>query len=285
MLVPFLIMLREGLEAALIVGIIASYLRQTGRGAWMPAVWIGIFLAAALALLLGAGLQFASAEFPQRQQELFEAAVGLVAVGVLTWMVFWMRRAAQGMRQQLTGALDDAFASGRRHTYALIGMVFLAVAREGLESIFFLMAVFQQSSDADAPLGALLGILFSVIAGLAFYRGSLRLNLRHFFRFTGLFILLVAAGLFAGSVRALHEAGLWNHAQQVVFDLSGWLPLDTPVGSVFAGVFGYQPAPTVSEAIAYLAYLVIALAAFFWPRQATSPTTRPAEPAKGQLGQ
>nr|WP_297457763.1 iron uptake transporter permease EfeU [uncultured Halomonas sp.] len=285
MLVPFLIMLREGLEAALIVGIIASYLRQTGRGAWMPAVWIGIFLATALALLLGAGLQFASAEFPQRQQELFEAAVGLVAVGVLTWMVLWMRRAAQGMRQQLTGALDDAFASGRHHTYALIGMVFLAVAREGLESVFFLMAVFQQSSNADAPLGALLGVVFSVIAGLAFYRGSLRLNLRHFFRFTGLFILLVAAGLFAGSVRALHEAGLWNHAQQVVFDLSGWLPLDTPVGSVFAGVFGYQPAPTTSEAVAYLAYLVITLAAFFWPRQEARHTTRPAEAAKGQLGQ
>ncbi|WP_110598419.1 iron uptake transporter permease EfeU [Salinicola lusitanus] len=258
MLVPFLIMLREGLEAALVVGIIASYLRQTGRGAWMPAVWIGIFLAAALALFVGAGLQFASAEFPQRQQELFEALVGFLAVGVLTWMVMWMRRAASGMRRELTRSLDRAFGSGRRHTYALIGMVFLAVAREGLESIFFLLAVFQQSSSSAAPLGALLGLVVAAVAGLALYRGSLKLPLAHFFRLTGLFILLVAAGLFAGSVRALHEAGLWNHAQDVVFDLSDRLPLDTPLGSLFSGIFGYQPAPTVSEVVAYIGYLAVA---------------------------
>ncbi len=276
MLVPFLIMLREGLEAALIVGIIASYLKQTGRGAWMPAVWIGILLAAALSLCVGAGLQFASAEFPQRQQELFEALVGFIAVGVLTWMVFWMRRAARGMRAELTGALDSAFASGRSHTYALIGMVFLAVAREGLESIFFLLAVFQQSSTGSAPLGALLGVACSFAVGLAFYRGSLRLDLRHFFRLTGLFILLVAAGLTAGSVRALHEAGLWNHAQQVVFDLSGTLPLDSPLGAVFAGVLGYQPAPTLSELIVYLAYLAMTLIIFFRPR----PVARPAPAAE-----
>ncbi|MCE3027321.1 iron uptake transporter permease EfeU [Salinicola sp. DM10] len=258
MLIPFLIMLREGLEAALVVGIIATYLHQTRRQAWMPAVWIGIFLAVALALLVGAGLQFASAEFPQRQQEFFEAVVGLLAVGMLTWMVLWMRRAAAGMKRELTSALDQAFRGGS-HTWALIGMVFLAVAREGLESIFFLLAVFQQSTSSAAPLGALLGIAVAVIAGLAIYRGSLRLPLGHFFRVTGVFILLVAAGLLAGSVRALHEAGLWNHAQQVVFDLSNVLPLDTPLGSLFAGIFGYQPAPTLSEVVVYLGYLLIAL--------------------------
>ena len=271
MLVPFLIMLREGLEAALIVGIIATYLRQTGRAAWMPLVWIGIFLAVSLALLAGAGLQFVSAEFPQRQQELFEALVGFVAVAMLTWMVFWMRRAAQGLRGELTGALDQAFAHGRQHTWALIGMVFLAVAREGLESIFFLLAVFQQSQSHGAPLGALLGVLCAALVGWAFYRGSLRLNLKHFFRLTGLFILLVAAGLFAGSVRALHEAGLWNHAQAVVFDLSNWLPLDTALGSLFAGIFGYYPTPSVSELVAYLGYLALALCGFFWPRGQALP--------------
>lgn len=275
MLVPFLIMLREGLEAALIVGIIASYLRQTGRGAWMPAVWIGVFLAVALALSVGAGLQFASAEFPQRQQELFEALVGLIAVGVLTWMVFWMRRAAHSVRRSLTGALEDAFESGHRQTLALIGMVFLAVAREGLESVFFLLAVFQQSTDQAAPLGALLGILAALLVGLALYRGSLRLNLAHFFRLTGFFILLVAAGLLAGSVRALHEAGVWNHAQQVLFNLGDRLPLDSPLGAVFAGVLGYQPAPTVSEAVVYVSYLLATLLLFFRPaRTARSAVPR-----------
>ncbi|WP_110649567.1 iron uptake transporter permease EfeU [Salinicola peritrichatus] len=257
MLIPFLIMLREGLEAALMIGIIASYLHQTGRQAWMPAVWIGIFLAAALALFVGAGLQFASAEFPQRQQELFEAIVGFLAVGMLTWMVLWMRRAAGSMKRELTAALDRTFGSDRRHTWALIGMVFLAVAREGLESIFFLLAIFQQSVNAQAPLGALLGLGVAVGAGLALYRSSLRLPLGHFFRVTGLLVLLVAAGLFAGSVRALHEAGLWNHAQQVVFDLNDVLPLDTVLGSLFAGIFGYQPAPTLSEVAAYAGYLAV----------------------------
>ncbi len=265
MLVPFLIMLREGLEAALIVGIIASYLRQTGRVAWMPVIWTGIFLAVTLALLGGAALQFVSAEFPQRQQEMFEAAVGLIAVGVLTWMVFWMRRASQSLRSELTGALDQAFQAGQGQTWALIGMVFLAVAREGLESVFFLLAVFQQGRGTGAPLGALLGVLCSVLAGWAFYRGSLRLNLKHFFRGTGLFILLVAAGLLSGAVRALHEAGLWNHAQHIVFDLSDWLPLDTALGSLFAGIFGYHPTPSVSEVVAYLGFLLITLIFFFRP--------------------
>ncbi|WP_269687100.1 MULTISPECIES: iron uptake transporter permease EfeU [Halopseudomonas] len=274
MLVPFLIMLREGLEAALIVGIIASYLRQTGRAAWMPVIWTGIFLAVTLALLGGAALQLVSAEFPQRQQEMFEAAVGLIAVGVLTWMVFWMRRASQGLRSELTGALDQAFQGGQGQTWALIGMVFLAVAREGLESVFFLLAVFQQGRGTGAPLGALLGVLCSVLAGWTLYRGSLRLNLRHFFRGTGLFILLVAAGLFSGAVRALHEAGLWNYGQRNVFDLSEWLPLDTPLGSLFAGIFGYQPAPSASEVVAYLGFLLITL--FFFFRPGTAQLARPA---------
>ncbi|GHB24054.1 iron uptake transporter permease EfeU [Salinicola rhizosphaerae] len=280
MLIPFLIMLREGLEAALVVGIIASYLHQSGRQAWIPAIWIGIFLAGALALFVGAGLQFASAEFPQRQQELFEAVVGLLAVGVLTWMVLWMRRAASGMRAELNDAVERAFHSGRRHTYALIGMVFLAVAREGLESIFFLLAVFQQSQSAHAPLGALLGLAVAVAVGIALYRGSLKLPLAHFFRATGLFILLVAAGLLAGSVRALHEAGIWNHAQQIVFDVSDRLPLDSTLGSLFSGIFGYQPAPTVSEVVCYLGYLAFA----YWllrPRALSRPSAaaRAASPA------
>ncbi|SPJ32061.1 iron uptake transporter permease EfeU [Kushneria phyllosphaerae] len=274
MLIPFLIMLREGLEAALVVGIIASYLRQTGRQAWMPAVWIGVFLAAGVSLLAGAGLQFASAEFPQRQQELFEAVVGFLAVGMLTWMVMWMRRAAANMKRELTVALDQAFDRHRQHGWALIGMVFLAVAREGLESIFFLLAIFQQSQGALAPLGALLGIASAALIGLALYRGSLRLPLGHFFRLTGLFIVLVAAGLFAGSVRALHEAGVWNHAQQVVFDLNHVLPLDTPLGSLLAGLLGYQPAPTLSDVVAWLGYLLFTTCLLLTRRAAGSAAAR-----------
>ena len=263
MLVPFLIMLREGIEAALIVGIIASYLKQTGRGQWMPAVWIGVFLAAALSLLVGGGLELMSAEFPQKQQELFEGIVGLVAVGILSSMVFWMRKVARSIKHSLHSSLDHALAGSKHQVTALIAMVFFAVAREGLETVFFLLAVFQQSEGPGAPIGALLGLILAIGVGFAIYSGSMRLNLGLFFRWTGLFILVVAAGILANSVQALHEAGLWNHWQDVVFDISAHLPMDGPLGSVLAGMFGYQDAPTVSVLGAYLIYLVVTLAMFF----------------------
>ncbi|WP_062382091.1 iron uptake transporter permease EfeU [Pseudomonas abietaniphila] len=277
MLVPFLIMLREGIEAALIVGIIASYLRQTGRGEWMPAVWIGVFLAAALALFVGGGLEMVSAEFPQKQQELFEGLVGLLAVIILSSMVFWMRKVARSIKHELHESLDAALAGSKNQTYALIGMVFFAVAREGLETVFFLLAIFQQSEGASAPIGALLGLIIAVGIGFAIYKGSMRLNLGRFFRWTGLFILVVAAGILANSVQALHEAGLWNHFQTVVFDISAILPMDGPTGSVLAGMFGYQDAPTVSVLTVYVAYLIFALVLFFLPQpRVVSLPTRPA---------
>jgi high-affinity iron transporter len=275
MLVPFLIMLREGIEAALIVGIIASYLKQTGRGQWMPAVWIGVFLAAALALLVGGGLELMSAEFPQKQQELFEGIVGLVAVGILSSMVFWMRKVARSIKHSLHVSLDHALAGSKHQVTALIAMVFFAVAREGLETVFFLLAVFQQSEGPAAPIGALLGLILAILI----YTGSMRLNLGAFFRWTGLFILVVAAGILSNSVQALHEAGVWNHLQTVLFDFSATLPMDGPLGSVLAGMFGYQDAPTVSTLGAYLIYLVVALVMFFLPaaaptKQATSVSSQ-----------
>ncbi len=265
MLAPFLIMLREGLEAALIVGIIAGYLRQTGRAQWLPAVWIGIFLAVALSLFVGAGIQLFSAGFPQKAQELFEAVIGLLAVAVLVGMVFWMRRVARSIKSELHASVDHALAEQGGAAWALIGMVFLAAAREGLESVFFLLAIFQQSPTAAAPIGALLGVLVAVAAGWAIYAGSLRLNLRRFFRWTGIFILFVAAGLLAGSVKALHEAGLWNGLQQVVFDLTHVLPESSPLGTVLSGLLGYREAPTLGEVIAYVVFLVMTLILFLRP--------------------
>ncbi|MFQ0815226.1 iron transporter [Brucella anthropi] len=265
MLVPFLIMFREGVEAALIVGIIASYLHQTGRSAWMPVVWIGILLALAMSLAVGAILQLLSAEFPQKAQELFEAIIGLIAVFVLTSMVFWMRKAARSIKAELHHSIDAAFQTPTHKGFGLILMVFFAVAREGLESVFFLLAAFQQSEGAAAPLGALLGVLLAAAVGYGIYKGGLKLNLRRFFRWTGVFILVIAAGILANSVMALHEAGLWNHFQAVVFDTSDILPLDSTLGSVLAGIFGYIATPTVSEVVAYVGFLVPALILFLMP--------------------
>jgi high-affinity iron transporter len=264
MLVPFLIMFREGVEAALIVGIIASYLTQSGRSQWMPVVWIGIFLAIALSLAVGAGLQFVRAEFPQKMQELFEAVIGIVAVCVLTSMVFWMRKAARSIKAELHHSVDAALAS-HGSGFGLAAMAFLAVVREGLESVFFLLATFQQSDTALAPLGALLGTLLAAAVGYGIYIGGLKLDLRRFFRWTSMFILVVAAGILANAVKALHEAGLWNHFQQVVFDFSDRLPLDSPLGSALGGIFGYIDAPTVSELVAYLVYLAAAIIFYLSP--------------------
>lgn len=272
MLAPFLIMLREGLEAALIVGIIASYLRQTGRRQWLPAIWLGVLLAVAMSLFAGAALQLVSASFPQKAQELFEAVIGLIAVTVLVGMVFWMRRAARSIKAELQASVDQALErQGGAGTWALIGMVFLAVAREGLESVFFLLAIFQQSTGAAAPVGALLGVLVAIAAGWAIYAGALRLDLRRFFRWTGVFILLVAGGLLSGSVKALHEAGLWNGLQERVYDLGAVLPESSPLGTVLSGILGYREAPTLGEALAWGIFLAVTLVLFLRPQSGNAP--------------
>lgn len=270
MLAPFLIMLREGLEAGLIVGIIAGYLRQTGGSRWLPAIWVGVFLAIAMSLLVGSALQFVSAEFPQKAQELFEAVVGLVAVAVLTSMVFWMRRAGRTIGAELRHSVDAALKSSRGTAWALIGMAFFAVAREGLESVFFLLAMFQQNAGPAAPLGALAGVAGAALLSFAFYHGGIRIDLRRFFRWTGVFILVIAAGLLASALRNLHEAGLWNLLQTRVYDLSQVLPVSSLTGAILSGVFNYQEAPALGEVIAYLAFLITALVLFLWP-DATEP--------------
>jgi high-affinity iron transporter len=263
MFVPFLIMLREGLEAALIVGIIASYLRQSGQQRWMPAVWLGVILAMLLSLGCGLLIEVTHNEFPQKQQELFEALVGVIAVGVLTSMVFWMKQAARSIKAHLHDAIDEALNKGRRQAWTLVAMVFFAVAREGLESVFFLFAAFQQQNLADgAALGALLGLGVAVALGVGIYQGGIRLDLRRFFRWTGVFILFVAAGLLAGAVKSLHEAGLWNQLQTVVFDWSHILPADAPLGVLLAGLFGYNDMPTASEVIVWCVFIVPSLLLF-----------------------
>jgi high-affinity iron transporter len=263
LLVAFLIMLREGIEAALIVGIIASYLKKTGRQDALPAVWFGVVFALLLCTALGIALEFAGAEFPQKIQETFEGCVALLATGILASMVLWMARAARSIKSQLHDSIDTAVGSGDPRGLALAMTAFLAVGREGLESVFFLIATVQQDVGIGVPIGAALGILCAFAFGVAMYRGGIRLNLQVFFRWTGVFIIFVAAGLLAGAVRAFHEAGLWNGLQQTAFDISGILPGDGVIGTLLAGIFGYQDAPTIGEVIAYLAFLLPALSIFY----------------------
>ncbi|MDR3473890.1 MAG: FTR1 family protein [Devosia sp.] len=276
MLVPLLIMLREGIEASLIVGIVATYLVKTGRRSWLFAVWAGVALAVLLCAAIGLVLAIVNADFPQQQQELFEAVIGVAAVFMLTSMVFWMKKAARTMKSGLQDSIDSALTTSSNHGLALVGLVFFAVAREGLESMVFLLATFQQSTGPWAAIGALVGIAAAAAIGFAIYWGGIRINLSRFFRWTAVFILVVAAGLLASSVRSLHEAGLWNNLQQVVFDWSHVLPQDGPIGTLLVGILGYKDTPTASEVIVYLAFLIVALPLFFFGVPVVSARSRSA---------
>lgn len=263
MLVAFLIMLREGIEAALIVGIIASYLKYSGRTKNMPAMWLGIGLAVLLCSIFGLIIHKATGEIPQKQQELFVGLIGLIATAFLTTMVFWMKKAAYSIKSQIHESIEKALSHGKNQTMALIVMSFLAVMREGLESVFFLIAAFEQGRENGALIGAILGIIASILFGYGIYQGGIRLNLTKFFKWTGCFIIIVAAGLLASSLRALHEAGIWNQLQTVVFDWSQALSTHSILGVFLSGVLGYNDRPTIGEVLIWLIYLVPALIWYF----------------------
>ena len=192
----------------------------------------------------------------------------MVAVCILTYMVFWMRKVSRSVKTHLEGAIDNALSAGKGQGWALVAMVFFAVAREGLESVFFLLAAFQQDVGVQAPIGAVLGLVCAILVGMMIYWGGIKLHLAKFFKWTSLFILFVAAGLAAGAIRAFHEAGLWNYLQDIAFNLTDVLSTHSLLGTFLEGILGYQEAPSVSEVLVYFLYLIPALIFFFMPQRA-----------------
>ena len=283
MLPTFVIGLREGLEAALIVGIIAAFLGQQGRKDALRQVWIGTAAAVVICIGIGAALQAISADLPQRGQEGLETVVGAFAVAMVTYMIIFMRRHARTMKSDLQGAAASALASGS--TRALVLMAFLAVLREGFETAVFLLATFHASGDATASwLGAVIGILLAVGIGYGIYRGGVRLNLGRFFRITGLVLVVVAAGLVMTAFHTANEAGWLTAGQVQAFDLSWLVRPGTPVSSLFTGVLGIQPFPVWIEVIAWLAFLVPMLLLVAWP-SGPARKSREAAPAPAVVGQ
>jgi len=251
----FVIGLREGLEAALIVGIVAAFLVQEGRRDAMRWVWAGVGLGVLVAIGVGVGLRIASQELPQREQEQLETVVALVAVGMVTWMIFWMRAHAANLRGDLHSRAGAALATGS--TAALVAMAFLAVIREGFETAVFLVAVFNDARDPQAAgLGALLGIAVAVVIGYAIYRGGVKLNLARFFKFTGFVLVVVAAGLLSNALHTAHEAGWWNSMLGQAADLSAVVKPGSVRYAIFNGMFGIQPKPTWGEALVWFLYAV-----------------------------
>ncbi|HXC62750.1 MAG TPA: iron uptake transporter permease EfeU [bacterium] len=287
MLPTFVIGLREGLEAALIVGIIAAFLGQQGRKDALRQVWIGTAAAVAICVGVAIALQVISSDLPQRQQEGLETVVGALAICMVTYMIVFMRKHARSMKKDLQGAAASALAQGSSR--ALVVMAFLAVLREGFETAVFLLATFHASGDASTSwLGAVLGIVLAAGIGYGIYKGGVKLNLTRFFRVTGLVLVVVAAGLVMTAFHTANEAAWLTVGQTQAFDLSWLVRPGTPVSSLLTGVLGIQPFPVWIEVIAWLAYLVPMLLLVAWPSgqaKKPRPVTPAPSPAIGQPAQ
>jgi high-affinity iron transporter len=274
----FLVTLREGLEAALIVGIVAAYIVRVGRRDALPKVWFGVVAAVALSVGIGLIVVATIGRLPLVVQETIEGVTALIAVGVLTWMLFWMRRQGRAMKGELEHGVDVALAKGS--VAALVGLVFVAVIREGLETVLFVAVVFSATQLGPGPaVGAIAGLALAVLIGWAIFAAGVRIDLRRFFLFTGVLLIFVAAGLCAFAVGEFGEAG-WITNTGAVWDLSGVLPETSPLGSVLAGLLGYRATPTPLEVFAYLAYLIPVLILFVAGDRRAAPRPKPAVDAR-----
>jgi high-affinity iron transporter len=268
----FVIGLREGLEASLIVGIIAGFLVQRGKRPMLRPMWIGVAAAVALCLGVAVALRVIGDQLPFRQREIMEGILALAAVAAVTYMVVWMRRHSRELKGALESQAERALVSGS--AWALVGMAFLAVIREGLETAVFLLAAFQASTNPAATgIGALLGVAVAVALGYAIYRGATRVNLSRFFRITGFVLVLVAAGLLASAAHAFAEAGVLTLGQAPAFDLSWLIRPGSVQASLLTGMLGLQPVPTVAEVALWLAYAVPMGAYVLWPQRPRRRTT------------
>jgi high-affinity iron transporter len=264
----YLIGLREGLEAALVVSILVAYLVKAGRRDRLAPVWAGVLAAVALSLAFGALLTFTSSRLSFEAQEAFGGTLSIIAVGFVTWMVFWMRRTARSLSGELRGRMETALAMG---TGALVVTAFIAVGREGLETSLFIWSAIQATGQNTEPvLGAALGLLTAVVIGYFFYKGALRINLATFFRWTGALLIVVAAGVLAYGVHDLQEASILPGLNSLAFDVSGAVPPASWYGTLLRGTVNFTPATTWLQAIAWVLYIVPVFVLFLRPTRAAA---------------
>jgi high-affinity iron transporter len=255
-----LIGLREGLEAGLVVGILVAYLHKIGRTEVLPKLWIGIAGAIALSLGVGAVLTFGPYGLSFQAQEILGGVLSIVAVGMVTWMTFWMARHARGLSTELRAGVDRAVTGS---AFALAGLGVVSVGREGVETALFVWASVNAGADAVlGTIGAVLGILAAVVISYLIYRGLVRINLSRFFFWTGVFLIVVAAGVLAYGVHDLQEAGVIPGITVIAFSLASVIPPTSWYAAVLAGVFNFSPEPTVAQVVVWIAYVAITLFLF-----------------------
>ncbi|MFM8894820.1 MAG: iron uptake transporter permease EfeU [Actinomycetales bacterium] len=278
MLANFLIGLREGLEAALDVAILVASLFRIDQRALLPRLWAGVGLAIGLSLVAVAALQITGSALSDAAAEAFAGVMSLVAVGLITWMIFWMAANARALKAHLHGEVDQALARG---SWALALVAFFAVGREGLETALFLWTGMRASGETVAPvIGAVLGLATAIVLGFLIYAGAVRLNLSRLFFWTGIGLVVIAAGVLRYAVHELQEVNWLPGKDAYVLDLSGVIDPAGPVAGVIRAVFNIVPTMTLLELLAWGGYLVVVLVLFVHKVRNSGP--RPAVAAVAQ---
>jgi len=279
-LANYLIGLREGIEASLVVVILIAYLVKSDRRHLLPRIWIGIAIAVTVSLGFGALLTWGPKNLTFKAQEAIGGSLSIIAVGFVTWMVFWMAAHARGLSGELRGKIDIAADAGRA---SLAVVAALAVGREGLETALFLWAATQATTDSvhstTSPLiGAALGIATAIALGYAFYKGVLQINLTRFFTWTGAILIVIAAGVLAYGFHDLQEAGILPGLNSLAFDVSDTIAPDSWLGTFLKGILNFSPATTWLEATAWLVYLIPTMTVFL-----SRVGTKPPAPARAPV--
>jgi high-affinity iron transporter len=265
MLGNYLIGLREGLEATLVVVILVAYLVKSDRRELLGRIWGGVAIAVAVSLAFGALLTFGPRGLSFEAQETIGGVLSIVAVGFVTWMVMWMARSARSLSGELKGRVDTAAAAGGA---SLVVVAMLAVGREGLETALFLWAATQAAAGTDGSsvgplLGAALGLATAVVLGYLFYKGAVKINLAKFFTWTGAILIVVAAGVLGYGLHDLQEARVLPGLDDLAFDVSGAVPPDSFVGTMLKGTLNFSPSTTWLQAIAWVLYVAVTMTVFF----------------------
>jgi high-affinity iron transporter len=275
--------LREGVEAALIVSIVITYLVRTGNGGHAAKVWLGTVIAVAASVALGLVLFNTVGSFQEPYEQIFEGTTMLLAAVVVTWMLFWMRRQAASVKGELQAAVDRVLDSGG--AWGLAFLAFTAVIREGVETSLFLVgqATSAQTNAGSVIVGAVVGLAIAVLIGYGLYRGSRRVNLGSFFRWTGIALIFIAAGLLSHAVHEFVEIGALGSGPwtQAAFDLSGVLSHEDGIGAFLRAIFGYSATPEVLTLAIHASYVVAVLVLYLRPLAPRVPPARTAATASG----